>query len=620
MFTAFFEFNFRGNYDFSGNNFGGCCGVLGLRGTQSRKENMKKIILLLITFCVSIAYSDQGVWNGITSDLNLYTNYTGLLNPISTTDTLTCNTGSAAGTLTANLSCGAFITTTGYTGNISLSTYTLTANTGDVSFSGSGTLNLGAGITMNGTGVKNIINSTVGAITSGNAVCVWNGSTDIIYNKSGRCKQYIINAPVRIGGTNNILGKSGNTVSPLIINSTLTTTSNFSTFYNTSQCSLFVAGTNYAIDNNYVWNCYIDKSNMVFIIPKSVISNTGRIALSPGSGSISSLSYINFSDTFSTSNGVRIYNQVTPTNLIQCSFTPNKPFSCDTFQCGSLIAYTTGMLTLNYGGGENKTIYCYKGNAYTYGCTENMDSSKWIITGTGWANGSTHVMNYTGKAKHTFQNTVKSVITSAGIGFDSVVIAGNAEVIDTIADSLYCTYFNITSGKFKFGGHPLRSSGRVEFGGADSIKMILSGNSLYMTGNDSLVISTTGVKVIDSLQWSLIGSTQYKINDTMTISRLKLYPGKKYSQTGRYTLTVLNKAAGEWSGTSAARDTLSNAKIKIKNHSRDSYMYLQNDTLVGGYTDTVYNSIDGGGNVGFIFSTSGTTGKRGWSWRWWRGW
>jgi hypothetical protein len=81
---------------------------------------------------------------------------------------------------------------------------------------------------------------------------------------------------------------------------------------------------------------------------------------------------------------------------------------------------------------------------------------------------------------------------------------------------------------------------------------------------------------------------------------VRFYADKKYSQTGRYALTVLNKAAGEWSGAPGHYDTLSNFKLKIAANSRDSCMVATNDTISGAY-DTCVSCYNAGGNVGIVF-------------------
>jgi hypothetical protein len=231
--------------------------------------------------------------------------------------------------------------------------------------------------------------------------------------------------------------------------------------------------------------------------------------------------------------------------------------------------------------------------------TVHIDTSNWTVNGS-WRN-DINLGFFSEKSKITFTNGSKALITSANKVFDSVVIQATSGQIDSLVDSLQCGYLRVVSGKLKFGGKNIRSSGKVIFEGADSLKSLINANWLTMTGNDSLVFRGTGITSIDSLSFNLIGSTKLKIDSARSIISLKMYPGKKYifNQNGK-AITIKVYTAGDWDGTAGNLDSTIGLKTVIPGSFTANYLYAQNCTTSGG-TITVANGYDGGGNVGYSF-------------------
>lgn len=375
---------------------------------------MKKILLILL-FAIT-SWAAQGVWTGATSDMNLASNW-GLAS-IESTDTLTANSGSAAMTASANLACGKFVTTSGYSGNISFSGYTFTGNVGGIKLDHTGTSNLGNGITLNGNTDTLHVGSGVGTITASSCVVTMNGTTAMVIDIDKGIDNSYKSLTLGAGAVVTNSGAQSN----LYVNSTypLTIGTGASLIINrlmniclTGSSTFALLGAGYSIGGSE--KLYFSPKNsysLAMTVP-AITTNNVAISLFEYGNIIGSIYQLGGAINTGTKNFSALTYNANSTGTFNFN---GQDVTCDTFKTGANAA--TNTVTLNYSTGDF-LISAFNGSTYNAAGTtnENFQSSQWTCAGN-WTYGSNHIVK-ADTSKVTFTNT--ATITTSGKRFHKVV-------------------------------------------------------------------------------------------------------------------------------------------------------------------------------------------------------
>jgi hypothetical protein len=326
-----------------------------------------------------------GIWNGTTSDMNLVTNWTGLTDSIYPGDTLIANSGSVGMTATKNLSCAKLITTSGYSGAVSMATYTLTTTAGGVVFNHTGTLNLGAGFTSSGVGDSLKIGAGVGTITVKTCRVTWAGTSGIIrVLKSVSFLDLTLGnaASLMIDTSNSSISEigfyqpSGGVALTLGNNATLTINKDKTYFFMQESGTLYSLGIGYVFNGTALrlrW--YPVASKLTIAIPP--INYTGTSILQLGDGGNYDSTIYNFTGRFNAPNAT--LNLFGSNTNLHTTVNLGDTLIIAKSQWGALSG---GIFTLNAGSSINQ-IGIYDGTTWNNATTTiNLQSSKTYITGT----------------------------------------------------------------------------------------------------------------------------------------------------------------------------------------------------------------------------------------------
>ena len=403
---------------------------------------MRKIILFVMVL-VSVAFAETGTWNGTSSDMNLYTNYTGLTGAIDSADSIAYTDNSVvAATATAALSVLGINVDSTYSGAWSLATYGLTVAS-DAIFNGTGALNLGAGITMNGASSTLHIDSTVGTVTSTSCILTVNGTTGCNYTstKSVTFPNLTLGAAADLTATENITIQGTGTILTLGDSSQFT--------YNKtvrlrpkSSGSVYTLGSGASFDGDGTTGnaliFYLDAASSTFSLPAISLSGAHTISFTDAGWNNSTFQLTGNFSSLKSGSSVRIYSNV---GGINDAFNMNgHNFSCNILYVGSL---TTSTQTINFSSGTH-TI----GGLANYGSGDNLylnHQTSTINCSGNWLTNSNYNVNPGTTSKLNFVGASASVLTTALKYMPSITVAKNVGVAFSTASATVDTFANFTA-------------------------------------------------------------------------------------------------------------------------------------------------------------------------------
>ena len=443
-------------------------------------------------------------WSGsFDSDLNNSANYDGS-GALLTSDDLVFNTGGISATASASLSVNSVTTTSGYSGNWSISGYTLTVS-GSVSFNHTGTLNMGNGFTLNGNSTSLYIGSVAGAYSAVGSSCniTFNG-TGITFSTS---KNFYFKSLTLGNSASASLNDAGygcyiqSATGPLLTlgtNSTLTVgVGNQLRLYVTADMTVWSLGSGYTMNGTGSVVVQVSVSNVTVTVP-GIVNTTCSYFMFTNSAYIAT-----FNVTGDINVGSKIfYCQAVTANASE-NFTVN--FNSSNITCGSMrhgvgTGLSVGKATLNYGSGSHTIDAFYASDTNSPTSYFNLQSSTWVCKGN-WTFAATHVVN-AGTSQITF-NTNSANITLAGNSLYDV-ICNEATKTFTALDAFSCHNLTLAAGNWSNNASTITASGDANFNGTGTINL---GTGITLNGTSSTFHIGSNVGTLTVLSCAIVMNT-----------------------------------------------------------------------------------------------------------------
>jgi hypothetical protein len=381
-------------------------------------------------------------------------------------------------------------------------TYTITAGNithsgqgivaaGDVLFNSTGTANWGNFVTLNGATSQFHIGSTAGTqtATSTNIYCNQATAGILDIDKASSFKSLTLGVSAIVTNSGAATLSFGNTTPLLILGNSSTFTNNTNVQFNpgASSFTLYTIGTGAAF--NGTGNILNDGAfTNTYTIPEITYTGSGTWGFQSSSSPTWSLG-----GNFSCGTRALTVQEYSTGNMTFNS--NNYSITCGTIDMGS--SAIGGTFTGNFG---SSIINCgIRNNSLNNGTnTYNMNSSVWNCN-SHWVLGTTHNVIY-GTSIVRLILTSAVGVTSVGKKFWDFRLVGNPTSKLTLNDSLKCTYFTDSSGKFVQNSNPIIVDSNYANVSPDSAFMsanIVIGKN-YTRGTPTIVNRTGGSIILDT--------------------------------------------------------------------------------------------------------------------------
>lgn len=390
-----------------------------------------------------------------------------------------------------------------------------------------------------------------------------------------------------------------------------------------------------------------------------VVINNGTVTIYQKT---TSGTYWSISPTASVS-GTGSWNLGANSNSVTCIITPMHSTGTGTLsiQDGGNAPFTnriTGNIihagpirlrSTSFGGKRNKTLITADSLSATVlstgpaNATDTMDVSygagKYTVSSLDWA-----TLN-TGKCYDSLLTASFSVAGNITVGSSRTLIPGTSTITvtgastiltlqqplydltfaapanskDSLADSLICHNFTVTTGKIKGLSQGGYCSGNFTLGGADTVFGRMASSKWWTFPNVSTwqQTNTNRFRLIDSTKWDFTSGGSWLQDSNNTVQRIRLSSGaggkKLVFQAGK-TLTIVRPSNGDFSGTSAASiDSLVSssagnaAYLSYSATHIDSFTYLKDIKVIGPTFICTTGCVNGGNDSNITFPTTSTT-------------
>jgi hypothetical protein len=415
---------------------------------------MKKLFLLLAIPFVLRAADTTGTWNSAGGNrmdsLAAYSWSPATPSGFTGDVVLVFSSGSVAATSGGNLSVKSVTTSSGYSGNWSISGYTLTTN-GNASFDGTGTLHLGNAITVNGASAAFHLGSGVGTIVASFCDLTLNGITGMTLDddKAGYTtfKSFTLGASAKVTNTGSGSGLIfSNSTTPFILgNSSTFTNSQRLNIVGTGSCCLATIGSSVTFNGASEIHFYIGTSSVNDTVPGFSFSGSALIYVNDLSGSLTGWS-VTLSGNIVTNGDLSIaVSQASSTGTFNIN---DKNITCQQLYSGVSNANNTGIF--NFGSGTY-TISTLTGSVNGAGTIrDSLKNSTWNCSNN-WTYGSNHKI-YPGGSTVNFTGATKSIVTAIDTihSFYNVNVNKSSSAVCTLSGTtrLKCYgEFKATAGK-----------------------------------------------------------------------------------------------------------------------------------------------------------------------------